>query len=939
MSITTLSEDTVRLLKSSVVITSPFAVAKELLDNAIDAGATSVEITISANTVDMIRVRDNGHGISLEDYYSVGKHAHTSKLRSYVELGVVCGKTLGFRGEALASINGIAKKVSVTTRTTKDPIASKFELRPGEGGATSRQPVSGQVGTTFLIEDLFENIPARKQQAVKSSGRCISELKDLLTSVALARPYLRMAFSVVGKPKHSWRFAPAPQPTTQDALLQCFGKELTSQCTYSEATYSSKIPGHDGDMTYKLQSYLPRPGCDNHSVKGKRAFISVDSRVIAPSLGTSKKIVSILKKILAADLAHHGNNTHPLSPFMLLNIQCSAGAYDPNIAPLKDEVLFVSEQDVLTCFEGLCRKVYSNHDTSSETRGLDATAKGDPMPSAGENGNFDCNNHDKSAGNIHNSDPNSSYDMREDVEMPDDDGDEVARTGVAVPNPQTIRTTCNVNLCRTESDLSSADDNTAIVVELPHKPLMSNKCSGVSSKAPRPLKRIGSPGDIHRYFKRKSRKENSLDFEIATDDTATAGKEPAGVHQKNTSPCSVRSDRLPLQPIGQADANANQAAYRDEHWGVDSSSIVLQGGSDDDLPMAVGARNGSRSPQAHQQLNNRQPDQRHNHGHTYTPPFRRSGSFSQSAFDPPDGGEQDLRTPPPSNTRRSERMLHPSGSLGIGHHTYGDLQRQASLRHNNLAGQNRISLRARNRDTTPRAQDQISSVRGEFTHNDQAIRFTPGIEQSSSPSIPRIPHFQRNAEIQRRNGINPLSESPRVIGTPSTSQPQNHGIWNHLAQNLLMRTPSPIQSGTNTALEMPHHTNNGNQTALGSGKFDELSPNDSQDERPRQRMNKRRRLSSHNLPLESLVQGDVTKNLATTISMDVEDLQNMENIWPGHPLALEAEAGGLEFTSLDEVVALEQRLQDTVNTWVERNELRLEVEYKLRAQLKGESKA
>src|SRR4051812_39238226 len=116
MAITALPDSTIHLLGSSQVLTTPTSLVKELVDNALDAKATSVDILISPNTIDKIEVRDNGHGIPQADLDSLGRRGHTSKLRSFDELKSIGGVSLGFRGEALASAVQLGS-VSVTTRT------------------------------------------------------------------------------------------------------------------------------------------------------------------------------------------------------------------------------------------------------------------------------------------------------------------------------------------------------------------------------------------------------------------------------------------------------------------------------------------------------------------------------------------------------------------------------------------------------------------------------------------------------------------------------------------------------------------------------------------------------------------------------------------------------------------------------------------------------
>ncbi|TDZ37618.1 PMS1 protein-like protein 1 [Colletotrichum spinosum] len=233
MPIARLSQTTVRQLGSSVVIVTPASVVKELVDNAIDAGATSIEVVVSPNAVNKIQVRDNGHGISPADYDALGRRAHTSKLRTFEELQCKGGQTLGFRGDALASIN-IVSKLTITTRTDHEKVAEVLTLNSSGGGVMSRKLVSAPVGTTVDSSALFSELPVRKQQTIKESRKHISEIKSLLQSYALTRPYTRLSLKVPESKGLNWSYAPCRDPNAgvgvRDAVLQVFGSDLVSQC-------------------------------------------------------------------------------------------------------------------------------------------------------------------------------------------------------------------------------------------------------------------------------------------------------------------------------------------------------------------------------------------------------------------------------------------------------------------------------------------------------------------------------------------------------------------------------------------------------------------------------------------------------------------------------------------------------------------------------------
>src|SRR5687768_14495977 len=139
MAIQPLPQTTRRLLGASASIATPLSLTKELVENAIDAGASRVEVQISLDTIGKIQVRDNGSGIRLDDLDCLGRRSHTSKLTSFEQLQAGNISTLGFRGDALAHANNLAT-ISITTRTMEDPVGTKADLKFGEGGLQDKQP-------------------------------------------------------------------------------------------------------------------------------------------------------------------------------------------------------------------------------------------------------------------------------------------------------------------------------------------------------------------------------------------------------------------------------------------------------------------------------------------------------------------------------------------------------------------------------------------------------------------------------------------------------------------------------------------------------------------------------------------------------------------------------------------------------------------------------
>lgn len=360
MPIVALPEDTVRLLGSAAAISTPLDVIKELLDNALDAEATSVEILVSPNLIDSIQVRDNGHGIQADDYSSLGCMGHTSKLTSFQELQTFGGRTLGFRGQALASANFLGR-ITVITRCVGDPTAMKLTLCADVGGIESQQRVSAPVGTTMTVTGLFRHIPVRKQVAEKEAQKNLAEAKHIFQAYALARPMIRLSLKVSsGDIKQNWSYSPRPGAGVREAVVQVFGAGVVSECMLktetNKAASLTEDDAHDSPKV-SIEAVLPRPGADLSKLS-KGSFFSVDSRPVSASRGTMKKLMSNLRMHFKKSLGVDAEDRRLSDLFTCVNFKCSPGTYDPNIEPSKSQVLFVDESQLVEQFNTLCSNIY-----------------------------------------------------------------------------------------------------------------------------------------------------------------------------------------------------------------------------------------------------------------------------------------------------------------------------------------------------------------------------------------------------------------------------------------------------------------------------------------------------------------------------------------------------------------------------------------------------
>ena len=180
--------DVANLIAAGEVVDRPASVVKELLENALDAGSTSVTIEIQRGGVAFIRVADNGCGMASDDLQtSILRHA-TSKIKTADDLDGI--STLGFRGEALAAIASVSK-LRIFSKVRGEPFGALLESDGGE--ITSITETGCADGTTVIVEDLFFNVPARRKFLKKDSTEAIA-VGTVVEKIALSRPDIAIRF-------------------------------------------------------------------------------------------------------------------------------------------------------------------------------------------------------------------------------------------------------------------------------------------------------------------------------------------------------------------------------------------------------------------------------------------------------------------------------------------------------------------------------------------------------------------------------------------------------------------------------------------------------------------------------------------------------------------------------------------------------------------------
>ncbi|SMQ51078.1 unnamed protein product [Zymoseptoria tritici ST99CH_3D7] len=346
MGIQELPQNTVRALGANQALTDPASLVKELIDNALDANANSISVEISNNTLDTIQVRDNGHGIAPEDRELVARRYCTSKISRHQDLKDIGGSSLGFRGEALASAAELSGGLVITTRVEGEQVSTALKINQ-QGEVVGQDRASSSIGTTVKITDFIKANPVRKQVALKNTDACLKKIKRMLQAYAFARPHVRISLKVLKAKNNKGDFVYAPKPNgnAEDAAFKIVGAACSSQCIWSVLE----------ERGFTLQAFLPRPDADLNKVCNTGTFLSVDARPVSTTRGHLKQMMKIYRESLKALHPKHGEIKEP---FLFLEISCPQGAYDANIEPAKDDVLFEDADIVVEMVKQLFRTVY-----------------------------------------------------------------------------------------------------------------------------------------------------------------------------------------------------------------------------------------------------------------------------------------------------------------------------------------------------------------------------------------------------------------------------------------------------------------------------------------------------------------------------------------------------------------------------------------------------
>ena len=315
MEVRLLDINTSNQIAAGEVVEKPASVVKELVENALDAGADSIEVTIFEGGTEYIRVADNGCGMTEQNARMALKRHATSKIREVDDLRRL--HTLGFRGEALPSIASVSR-FELLTRPQKEELATSIKVNGGEEEECIQ--TGGPAGTAVIVKDLFYNVPARRKflKTVSTEGRYITEM---LTRIALARPDVR--FKLTSNDKEV--LVTPGLGNLKDTITALYGKKV------SEDLLPVKLDGVFAGIS--VTGFIGKPTL----LKGTRGWqtILVNGRSIS-NLMISKAI----------EHAYQSQIPKRGFAFAVLDIQVDPATIDVNVHPQKSEIKFSDESAI-----------------------------------------------------------------------------------------------------------------------------------------------------------------------------------------------------------------------------------------------------------------------------------------------------------------------------------------------------------------------------------------------------------------------------------------------------------------------------------------------------------------------------------------------------------------------------------------------------------------
>ncbi|KIK70163.1 hypothetical protein GYMLUDRAFT_34643 [Collybiopsis luxurians FD-317 M1] len=324
-----LQESLINRIAAGEIIHRPASALKELLENSLDAGSTSIRVTVKDGGLKLLQIQDNGCGIRQSDLPILAERFTTSKLSSFSDLSRLT--TYGFRGEALASISHVAH-LSVVTKTRTSTCAYKAQYSDGKlvpaqpGQSVDPKPCAGNDGTTITIENLFFNTPTRLS-ALRNTSDEYARILDVLTKYAIHNP--KVSFTCKKAGSNSPDLSTPSASSVKNAIKMLYGHNIEKDLLHTSVEENAK-----DEESWSSEIYFTNA---NYQSKKTIFLLFINSRLVE-----SSRIKRALENVYTGILPKGS------FPFVYLSLKVDPRAVDVNVHPTKKEVHFLNEEDITT---------------------------------------------------------------------------------------------------------------------------------------------------------------------------------------------------------------------------------------------------------------------------------------------------------------------------------------------------------------------------------------------------------------------------------------------------------------------------------------------------------------------------------------------------------------------------------------------------------------
>ncbi|CAA7268441.1 unnamed protein product [Cyclocybe aegerita] len=335
-----LSENLINKIAAGEIIHRPASALKELIENSLDAGSTSIKVSVKDGGMKVLQIQDNGCGIRKADLPILAERFTTSKLSTFSDLSRIT--TYGFRGEALASMSHVAH-LTVITKTKSDTCAWKASYSDGilvdakTGQKSEPRPCAGNDGTTITIEDLFYNTPTRLS-ALRSTSEEYSRILDVITKYAIHNPKVSFVCKKAGSP--SPELSTPSSSDTPTAIRLLYGHSIAKELLHFKISSNEKRRAEDAmdeDEPDDPEAWIAEAHFTNANYQAKK-FIFL--------LFINHRLVESPRMKRAFEAAYQSILPKGSSPFMYLSLQIDPRSVDVNVHPTKREVHFLNEEAI-----------------------------------------------------------------------------------------------------------------------------------------------------------------------------------------------------------------------------------------------------------------------------------------------------------------------------------------------------------------------------------------------------------------------------------------------------------------------------------------------------------------------------------------------------------------------------------------------------------------